>query len=254
MKNNANIRYCNKHKKQSLFVFGHRGAPEIYPENSLLAINEAIKRGADGVEFDIQLTKDKQIILFHDDYILCRGEKHFINKTSYRTIKQICITNKVPAPDPFHKAILIINQNPTTLFNIEIKSTQWNNAHILKYILSNISDTALKKQCILSSFNIVLLYQLKIQFNYKYSLAYILASKVLKHWWGLLYSKTCIYFLKPHFFHMNIDYINTHIIHWVHRKNIYINTYTVNNMQTLKKCFKLNVDGVFTDNHHLYKL
>ena len=254
MKNNAKIIYHNKRKQQPLFVFGHRGAPKIYPENSLQAINEAIKKEVDGVEFDIRLTKDREVILFHDDYIACGEKKYFISKTPYKTIKKICTKNQVPPPDLFLNMAPIINQNPTKLFNIEIKSTAYNNAYILRYILNNICNSALKNQCIISSFNILLLYQLKIQFNYKYSLGYILASKSLKHWWGLLYNKICIYFLRPHFFHMNIDYINRHIISWIHSKNILINTYTVNNMQTIKKCIKLNVDGVFTDDHHLYKL
>jgi len=77
MKNNAKIIYYNKRKQQPLFVFGHRGAPKIYPENSLQAINESIKKEVDGVEFDIRLTKDREVILFHDDYIVCGEKKIF---------------------------------------------------------------------------------------------------------------------------------------------------------------------------------
>lgn len=46
----------------------HRGYCSKYPENTLLAIKAAIEEcKADGVEFDIHLTKDSQLILQHDD-------------------------------------------------------------------------------------------------------------------------------------------------------------------------------------------
>ncbi|KAK9766693.1 hypothetical protein K7432_004054 [Basidiobolus ranarum] len=45
---------------------GHRGASEEWPENSLLSIAQAIKDGADGLEGDLHLTSDGEIIVMHD--------------------------------------------------------------------------------------------------------------------------------------------------------------------------------------------
>jgi len=47
-------------------VFGHRGASGQAPENTLAAIDLAKKMGADGVEFDVKLTKDRKVVLLHD--------------------------------------------------------------------------------------------------------------------------------------------------------------------------------------------
>jgi len=44
----------------------HRGASYYAPENSLAAIRLAAELGADGAECDIQLTRDNQIVLWHD--------------------------------------------------------------------------------------------------------------------------------------------------------------------------------------------
>jgi glycerophosphoryl diester phosphodiesterase len=38
-------------------IWGHRGAPHFAPENTLTSFRLAADMGADGVEFDIQLTK-----------------------------------------------------------------------------------------------------------------------------------------------------------------------------------------------------
>ena len=48
-------------------VIAHRGYSALYPENTLLAIRSAVDSGANGIEIDIHLTQDHQIILQHDE-------------------------------------------------------------------------------------------------------------------------------------------------------------------------------------------
>lgn len=50
-------------------VYAHRGASAAYPEHTLPAYEEALRRGADGVECDIRLTADGVAVLWHDDTI-----------------------------------------------------------------------------------------------------------------------------------------------------------------------------------------
>lgn len=48
-------------------VIAHRGFSYAAPENTLVAMREAYKTGADGVELDIHLTADRKVILSHDE-------------------------------------------------------------------------------------------------------------------------------------------------------------------------------------------
>ena len=50
-------------------VWAHRGASGYAPENTLAAFQKAVDLGADGVELDIQLTKDDPIVVIHDEMI-----------------------------------------------------------------------------------------------------------------------------------------------------------------------------------------
>ena len=50
-------------------VWAHRGASAYAPENTLEAFELAIKQDADGIELDVQLTKDKKLVVIHDETI-----------------------------------------------------------------------------------------------------------------------------------------------------------------------------------------
>lgn len=47
-------------------IFGHRGVPEEYQENTMAGFKRAVELGLDGVELDVSLTKDNQLVVFHD--------------------------------------------------------------------------------------------------------------------------------------------------------------------------------------------
>jgi glycerophosphoryl diester phosphodiesterase len=51
------------------FVIGHRGAKGEAPENTLLGIRYALDRGVDGIEIDVHLTADGQLVLIHDFFV-----------------------------------------------------------------------------------------------------------------------------------------------------------------------------------------
>lgn len=51
-------------------IWAHRGCSKEYPENTLEAFKAAAKiNGIKGIELDVQLTKDKQVVVFHDENV-----------------------------------------------------------------------------------------------------------------------------------------------------------------------------------------
>lgn len=49
--------------------YAHRGASNYAPENTMVAFQKAIELGANGIELDLQQTKDGKIVIFHDEKI-----------------------------------------------------------------------------------------------------------------------------------------------------------------------------------------
>lgn len=54
-------------RSRTLWIVGHRGASAYAPENTVPAFQLAAEQGATFVEFDLQLTKDRQIVCLHDN-------------------------------------------------------------------------------------------------------------------------------------------------------------------------------------------
>src|SRR5436190_20474655 len=52
---------------ERFLIYGHRGSPRRFPENTLASFEETLRAGADGFETDLRLLSDRTAILYHDD-------------------------------------------------------------------------------------------------------------------------------------------------------------------------------------------
>ena len=70
-------------------IYAHRGASSDFKEGSKAAYIGALTQGADGFECDVRLTKDKQIICYHDsDTSRLSNIDLKISKSSYKELKE----------------------------------------------------------------------------------------------------------------------------------------------------------------------
>lgn len=79
-----------------MFVnYAHRGASEYTPENTLLAFYTGVYMGANGIETDVQMTKDGVLVLFHDDTILrLTGAPGSVRDYTLEQLRQFTFENK----------------------------------------------------------------------------------------------------------------------------------------------------------------
>lgn len=54
---------------KNIYVAGHRGWPDRYPENTLESFRAALELGVDQLEFDVRVTKDNQLVVIHDHIV-----------------------------------------------------------------------------------------------------------------------------------------------------------------------------------------
>ena len=68
--------------------YTHRGASSYAPENTMSAFELAIKQGANGIELDLRKTKDKKIVIFHDEKI--DNKSNSKGKLKNYTYEELC--------------------------------------------------------------------------------------------------------------------------------------------------------------------
>lgn len=55
-------------QRDTIQYFGHRGFRGLYPENTIEGFNQALALGIDGIEWDVVVNKDKQLVVSHDPF------------------------------------------------------------------------------------------------------------------------------------------------------------------------------------------
>jgi|TARA_B100000315_G_scaffold256663_1_gene303141 glycerophosphoryl diester phosphodiesterase len=71
-------------------VIGHRGASKEAPENTLAATHLAFQQKADGVEVDVRLTKDNQLVCIHDKSAFrTAGKKNLIKENTLKQLQSL---------------------------------------------------------------------------------------------------------------------------------------------------------------------
>ena len=109
------------------FVAAHKGDHMLYLENSAEAVAEAAKIGATHVEIDIRLTKDGQIVVFHNDQITYNGQNVNVNSLTLDEIKSIDLPNangcKVPTLEEVFDAVFS-SGNEDLVMVVELKGKE----------------------------------------------------------------------------------------------------------------------------------
>lgn len=226
-----------KHKK----IIAHRGASKDYRENTIDAIYAALQLGIDGVEIDIQQTKDNKLIVYHDDYIPSIS-KPKIKELTFDEIKSILRRQniKVSLLDD------VISRFKDKLFlDIEIKESV--NPELLINTLFKYynSESDLKGDEPLK-FQIKSFYFKKLKYISKYSpfkIVYIINYK--KNWLKLFKDYLNIKELKFEGIHLDYRYMKSFFIKLI-KHPIWV--WTVDNVDNLKiALYDEKIEGIITN-------
>jgi len=140
-------------------IFGHRGLPRIYKENTFRSINKA-NEYCDFVEIDVRLSKDNNLILFHDPNI---GD----DLIKDLTLKELeILLNGQSLED----CVLMSRDQLDGKINFEIKTDTLNDSEI--DILFKKMLSILDPNDIVSSFNWKAIQSFKDLFNSSYGIIF----------------------------------------------------------------------------------
>ena len=226
---------------ESLFraIFAHRGASAYAPENTLAAFRFAQSSRADGIELDVHLSADHQIVVIHDDDVSRttngQGKVHTL---TLEELRRLDAGQGEGIPTLLEVLELIGDQ---MLVNIELKGFSDSAALLPKTVVGLVNDLNLDRTVIYSSFNPKLLNRTR-RYAPQAKCGLLLDSG-LRSAVGLMVSA----FMRPWSLHPHFSSVSHKFIQRANRKNQAVITYTVNQAQEMQRLFNLGIQGIITD-------
>ena len=228
-------------------IWAHRGASAYAPENTLSAFEKAISLGADGIELDIQMTRDNELVVLHDELLdRTTGRKGWLKDHTLAQLRLFDFSYRKKFPTfgieriPRMAEVFDLIKPTDLTINIELKTGVVFYAGIEEMILRMTADFGMRERVIYSSFN---------HYTIRKIHAMDPASKV-----GLLYSDGYIDMpaygqslgvnaLHPALY--NLQYPD--FLEECARRGLEINTWTINKEEHLRMCLQMGVHSVITN-------
>ncbi|KEK25543.1 glycerophosphodiester phosphodiesterase [Bacillus gaemokensis] len=144
--------------KQPL-IFAHRGVKGTHPENTMIAFQEAERVGAHGIELDVHLSKDGELVVIHDETV--DRTTNGMGLVSEKTVAELQALDAGSHKDSsFHEAkiptlreVFIWLSTTNLQLNIELKTDVIHYPNIEGKVVDLVREYHLSNQIIFSSFN-----------------------------------------------------------------------------------------------------
>lgn len=229
----------------STLIFAHRGASKIAPENTMAAFKKASEFRADGIELDVQLSKDGVPVIIHDEYLdRTTNGSGLVKDFNLKDLKKLDAgrwfnekysSETIPTLEEF----LTWFSATELQLNIELKTDLIAYDGIETLVYDIVRKFELESRTVFSSFNINTLKRVK-HINPSLNTAYLF-SKWMNQAWA--YAKA----QNMDGIHPKYYLLSRRLIQYAHRSDMQVRTYTVNHPAKIKRCYNLKVDAIFTD-------
>lgn len=226
-------------------VIAHRGYSAKFPENTMKAFREAEYANADGVELDVQLSKDGEVVVIHDEKLnRTTNGKGYVKDFTLEELKKL--DAGILFPDlkekqtiPTLKEVLAwLNTNSITC-NIELKNGVFRYEGMEEKVIQLVWDYNLSERIVLSSFNhysIVHCYRLAPEIE----IAPLLSEGLYMPW---VYAAS----IQAKGYHPHYLAAHNEVIAPSLESGIAVRPYTVNKEEEMERLFKIKCSAFITD-------
>ena len=226
-------------------VWAHRGASGYAPENTLPAFQKAFQMGADGIELDVQMTKDGELVVCHDETIgrTSNGSGWIKDKTlaELKALDFSCGQKDFAGVTiPTMREVFELLAPTDMIINIELKTGIVFYLGMAKKLLELTSECGFSDRVIYSSFNHYTIKHIReiapeAKLGFLYADGTIdMPSYAIKH--GVQALHPALY---------NIQFPG--FIEECRQRGLAVNVWTVNEEEHLGLCCKAGVDAIITN-------
>ncbi len=224
-------------------VTAHRGCSKEAPENTLYAFEKALESNTDYIELDVQLTKDEQLVVFHDEKLeRATGAKGKLSDYTYDELQSLTVKSKYVSEEDFPDARIPLLTDvfelvgEEKLYNIEIKDHGNTNLTVEKTVEA-IKEHDLESSCYVTSFSYSAVKKVKqLDPNIKTGLIANVATTT-----AFMQMKNI------DALSMNHLLVNATVVNNAHQNGKRIFVWTVDNKGEMEKMMALGVDNIITN-------
>jgi len=210
---------------------GHRGAKGYEPENTLISFEKAIDLKVDGIELDVHLSLEKEIIVIHDDTIdRTTNGKGFVRNFTSSQLKELGIPTLIDVLD-------LVNRN--CFVNIELKGIKTAKPvvvlieHYTKEKNWNYTDF------LVSSFDWTMLEEVQL-LNPKIRIGVLTEESIEE---ALAFAKK----IKAISIHPDCSLLSKENVALMQENGFEVYPWTVNSIKDIQKIKSFNVNGIISD-------
>lgn len=226
-------------------IWAHRGASGYAPENTLEAFKLAIDEKADGIELDVQLTKDKELVVIHDETIdRTSNGKGYVKDYTLEELKKFNFNYgnekyeevKIPTLKEVYELL-----KPTNLIiNVELKTGIIFYEGIEEKVLKLAEEMKMEDRIIYSSFNHYTIKKIK-ELNNSAPTGLLYCDV----WIGILEYAKKLGVTALHPCGYNLQYEN--LIEECKKENMLLHVWTVNEEKDMKLLYENEIDSIITN-------
>jgi glycerophosphoryl diester phosphodiesterase len=215
-------------------IVGHKGAAGYAPENTLSSFRMAIAIGCDRAELDVRLTKDNQVVVFHDDEVSkLTNSVGFVNEMTLAELKELNCAQGEKIPT-LQEVIDVCKDNIDLQIELKADGTP-------KLVNAIILENDIQSQVVITSFRDYLLEEIKkLNPNLKVGLLFWKDEVMLKIW--DLIDSVPLDFLAP-----SSALITKEFVDKAHSFGKSVYAYRVNEKELADKLIAMGVDDIGTD-------
>lgn len=220
-----------------MLKIGHRGAKGYAPENTFVSFQKALDMKVDGIELDVHLSADGEIIVIHDETIdRTTNGNGFVSAFSLRELKafHIDVNHQIPT---LKEVFDLVNQD--CFINIELKSYE-----VTEKVVSLIEKYVTKKgwkydSFLISSFDWNALQQVAF-LNDKIPIGVLTETDLDL---ALAFAK----FIQAKSIHPHFHLLTQENTAKMQEKGLQVFPWTINELEDIQKIKTFNVNGIITD-------
>lgn len=226
-------------------IFAHRGASAYAPENTVEAFALAMEQGADGIELDVQMTKDGQVVVIHDETIdRVSDGTGAVRDYTLEELKKFHFSNHMEnyenAVIPTLKEVLDLIKSSNMLLNIELKTGIYWYPNLEEKTMELVKEAGMEDRVIYSSFNH---YSIKkiLELNPHAECAFLYSDVILN---VDKYAKNAgVCGLHPAVYHLKM----AEFLKEYQESGLKVRVWTVNKKEDMERFIKADLEAVITN-------